>query len=119
MTPAQRAEYDRIRAKGASPRMAELLATRVAPAMPRRDDRMARDDSSREMGRRMPKGSYQPGLARYPGDPLACVKSMGEARERARDMGLDIVDPAPFHDGLNDPARNGEWPDEDHGLGLF
>jgi hypothetical protein len=113
LAPEQRAEYARLRAQGQSHNIAVMLASCEAPTTNRTDDRWRSSDERREHGRRAPLGKYQPGLARFPGDPLAFVRSRAEAQRRAEEMDLEIIDPSDIFDDLNDPASNGEWEDEE------
>ena len=112
LTPQQQVDYDRMRAKGVGRNLAYIMASQTAPGMDRTDERWRGSDDRREHGNRAPRGKYQPGIARYPGDPAAFVQSRGEARDRAEQFGLDIIDPADIYDDLNDPESNGEWPEE-------
>jgi peptidoglycan/xylan/chitin deacetylase (PgdA/CDA1 family) len=120
LTQRQAVEYDRLRAKGQSHNMALIFATRQAPAMDRTDERLRAADDRREHGKRAPRGRYQSGLARFPGDPKAFVKSRGEARQRANAIGREIINPADIYNDLDRPEFNGEWEDEhDTELGIL
>ena len=102
LTDHQQARYEEIRAKGQSHSIAVMLASGHAPGAQRPDERWRGSDPSVEFQKKMPKGKYQAGLARYPGDHRAIVRSRGEARKRASELGLTIQD-APANS--NAPAQ--------------
>lgn len=84
--------YMRCRDRGTSHALAMVLASRRAPLVNRRDERWRLTDEKATFRRRVPKGKYQAGLARYPGDPEAFVSSMGDAKKVAARRGLQILD---------------------------
>lgn len=121
--PAVQSRYDELVASGESHRMAELLACRQFPATRTdvslwqgrhgQDKEMESPRSRKHAERRRAKARsagvnpdanmYISGLARFPGDPMAYVATRGEAKERAKAMGrqlLGVVNYTPpgFHD---------------------
>jgi hypothetical protein len=86
------AHYQRCREKGSSHNMAMILASGKAPGSDRTDERwrLTRDPEAHARGLKGP-GKYQPGLARFPGDPEAVVSSRGDAERVAKKRGWTIT----------------------------
>lgn len=85
--------YRELRSAGESHSIALMLAARQAPGTDRTDERWQgqKDPEAHARGLKM-TGKYQPGLARYPGDPRAIVSSRAEARKVAERAGWTITD---------------------------
>jgi len=88
-----REHYRRCRRKGTSRALARILASGKAPGTDRTDERwrLQRDPEAYARGLRC-TGKYQPGLARFPGDPEAVVSSRAEARKVVDKNGWKIQD---------------------------
>ena len=92
LTEEQQAEYDAAIGRGESHNIAEIVASGKPPGMDLKDERWRLGDERAEWGKEVPKGKYQSGLARYPGDPEAFVSSRADARRLAQKRGLRIID---------------------------
>lgn len=73
--------------------MAMIIASRRAPGTDRTDERwrLTHDPEAHARGLKGP-GKYQPGLARFPGDPQAVVSSRGDAERVCKKNGWKITD---------------------------
>lgn len=91
----QMAHYRRCRANGTGHKLAVILAGQQAPGMDRTDERLARpNEEARARG--IKGGSYHPGLARFPNDPRAVVRSRGDAQKIVNAEGGRLTkEPAP------------------------
>lgn len=104
--PAVQAEYEAMRARGEGHRLAEMLATRVTPALltdavfmegrcngnqfehvPAVGDRFRRRAAAAGVD---PTGKfYAAGLAAFPGDPRAWVSGRGDVRRVCEERGYE------------------------------
>lgn len=89
--PERYERYEELRARGNTHNMAMILASQRAPGTDRTDERwrLMRDPESHARGLKG-TGKYQPGLARFPGDPQAVVHSRKDAKRVAEKNGWKI-----------------------------
>lgn len=112
LAPEELDAYERSRAKGTSHNLAMIFASGQAPRADRKDERWRACDESASFRRKVPRGKYQHGLARYPGDPEAFVSSRGEARRVADKRGMKILSAPP---NSENPAQGWRRRPKPHG----
>jgi len=112
--PIVQAHYERCLSEGTSESLARMFAFGQAPNafsdtafFNNRDDGFGKDNFARQnalteaktAGVSVSGATYMPGLATYPGDPRAWVRSKGEIAKRCNEMGLHAEGPGFRVDG--------------------